>query len=289
MTILDGKKISEEILSDLKREIKAKRLKLTLAVIQVGGDSVSRVFVEQKKKACEKIGVNLELFKFPAKIKNSEFKKEIKKIITDPVNSGVIIQLPVPKKFQPEEEFTNLIPEEKDVDVLSEKGFMKFFRGTSPILPPVVGGIDFLLKKYGIKLRGKNVVIMGAGKLTGMPSAIWALQKEGTVSVVTASTQKPSYFTEKADILISGAGKPGLIKGNMVKKEVVVVDCGTNLPRSVLLKAGLLRGKIGKKMKGDVDFKTVARKASYITPVPGGMGPMTVAMVLWNLIKMNKK
>lgn len=289
MKILDGKKLSEEILENLKKDynspnesshspkggrdpIKKRKLKLRLAVIQVGENPVSKIFISQKKKACEKAGINFKLFKFPAKISASKLKKEIEKIVKNLANSGVIIQLPLPKKFFPEE-FLNLIPEEKDIDVLSEKSLGKFYQGTLLILPPTVSGISRLLKSYQIKVKGKDVVIVGAGRLVGNPLVLRLLQQEATVSVLNDFTKDIPSFTKKADILISGVGKPDLITGKMVKKGIVVIDAGTTIKKE--------------KLVGDVDFKSVSKKASYITPVPGGVGPMTVACLIENLVKLN--
>jgi len=273
MKLLDGKKLSEKILGNIKGEIKKRKLKLTLAVIQVGENPVSQIFINQKKKACEKTGINFKLFKFPAKISVLELKKEIDKIVQNPANSGIIIQLPVSKKFLPEE-FLNLIPEEKDIDVLSERSLGKFYQRCLKILPPTVNGILKLLKNYKIGSIGKNVVIVGAGRLVGFPLATQLLKEKATLSVLNEWTRDASSFTKKADILISGVGKPNLIKGNLVKKRVVVIDAGTSMKKG--------------KLVGDVDFKSVSKKASYITPVPGGVGPLTVACLLENLVKLNK-
>jgi len=274
MKLLDGKKLSEKILGNIKEEIKKRKLKLTLAVIQVGENPVSQIFINQKKKACEKTGINFKLFKFPAKISVLELKKEIDKIVQNPANSGIIIQLPVPKKFLPEE-FLNLIPKEKDIDVLSERSLGKFYQRCLKILPPTVNGILKLLKNYKIGSIGKNVVIVGAGRLVGFPLATQLLKEKATLSVLNEWTRDASSFTKKADILISGVGKPNLIKGNLVKKGVVVIDAGTSMKKG--------------KLVGDVDFKSVSKKASYITPVPGGVGPLTVACLLENLAMLNKK
>ncbi len=272
--ILDGKKLAEKILINLKKKIKEKKLKLTLAVVLVGENRVSEIFINQKRIACENIGVNFKLFKFPAKIKNQRLKKEIEKIVKTPANSGVVIQLPLPEKFVPEE-FLNLIPEEKDVDVLSEKSLGKFYQGVLPILPPTVSGILYLLKNYQINLKGKNVVIVGAGRLVGLPLAIQFLREKATTSIVNRFTKDTRSFTKKADILISGVGKPNLIKGEMIKKGSVVIDAGSSFWEE--------------KVVGDVDFKSVSKKASYITPVPGGVGPMTVACLIENLVKIKQK
>lgn len=272
MKILNGKKISEKISANLEKEIKRSNLKLRLAVIQVSENAVSQIFISQKEKACQKTGIAFKLYKFPAKINCEELKKGIIRIVKNPINSGVIIQLPLPQKFFPEE-FLNLIPKEKDVDCLSEKSLGKFYQGTLEILPPTVNGILSLLKNYKIKVMGKNVVVIGAGRLVGFPLAVQLLKEKATLLVLNEFTRDAPSFIKKADILISGVGKPGLIKGRMVKKGVVIIDAGTILKKGELV--------------GDVDFKNVSKKASYITPVPGGVGPMTVAYLLENLVKLN--
>ena len=273
MKLLDGKKLSEKILADLKREIKKSNLKLRLAVIQVGENSASQIFINQKKKACKLVGVDFKLYRFDEKISPQGLKKEIIKNVRNLANSGIIIQLPLPKKFLPEE-FLNLILEEKDIDVLSEESLGKFYQGTLKILPPTVNGILGLLKNYKIELKGKNVVVIGAGRLVGFPLAIQLLKEKATLAVLNEFTKDAPSFIKKANILISGVGKPNLIRGDIVKKGVVVIDAGSSMQKGKLL--------------GDVDFKSVSKKASYITPVPGGVGPLTVACLLENLVKLNK-
>ena len=274
MKLLDGKKLSERILANLKKEVRKSNLKLRLAVVQVGENSVSQIFINQKKKACKLVGVDFKLYHFDKKINPQGLKKEIKKIVRNPANSGIIIQLPLPKKFPPEE-FLNLIPEKKDIDVLSEKNLGEFYQGILPILPPTVSGILCLLKNYKIELKGKDVVVIGAGRLVGFPLAIQLLKEKATLSVLNEFTKDAPSFIKKANILISGVGKPNLIKGKMVKKGVVIIDAGSAMKKG--------------KLVGDVDFKEISKKASYITPVPGGVGPLTVAYLLENLVKLNKR
>jgi len=236
MKILDGKKISEKILNNLKKEIEKKRLKLKLSIVLVGEDSNSKIFIRQKKKACEKVGIDFELFKFSSKISNSELKKEIKKIIQNLDVKNIVVQLPLPKGLNTEE-ILNLIPKEKNAEIIS----------------PVVCAVDRILKEYKISLKNKNIVLIGKGRLVGQPVADWIRKQKMEFSNIDK--------IKNADIVISGAGKPNLIKGKMIKKGVIVIDIGK-----------------------DVDFKTVSKKASYITPVPGGVGPVTVACLLQNLI-----
>lgn len=299
--ILNGKKLAEKIFSRLKKEIKSRQLKLRLAVISVGENPISQIFIRQKEKAAKKIGVDFKLFKLPAKIGHQKLKTEIEKIVKNTANSGVVIQLPLPrmttstrfslrkpyiakrveialrgepKKFLPED-FLNLIPKEKDIDCLSEESLGKFYQNTLRILPPTVDGILLLLKNYKIKLKRKNIVIVGAGRLVGFPLATQLLKEKATLSVLNEFTKDAPFFTKKADILISGVGKANLIKGAMVKKGAVIIDAGNSIKKG--------------KLTGDIDFKIVSKKASFLTPVPGGVGPMTVACLLKNLVDLSKK
>lgn len=240
MIILDGKKLAEKILKNLRKEIEKKELKLKLAVVLVGGDSASEIFVRAKKKACEFVGIDFELFKFSPKINTSIFKKEIMKIGEDPIVSGIVIQLPLPKKINTKE-ILNLIPPKKNIEIIS----------------PVVCAVERFLKEYKISLLGKKVVLVGQGRLVGQPLAAWFKKQKIDFSNIDKIKQ--------ADIVISGVGKQNLITGKMLKKGVVVIDFG-----------------------GDVDFNSVSQKVSYITPMPGGTGPLTVACLLENLVRINK-
>jgi len=271
--ILDGKKLADRILGNLKREIKNRRLKLRLAVILIGNGAISKIFIHGIEKDSRKVGIDFNLYEFPAKISRQKLKEEIDKIVRNSVNSGIVVQLPLPKKFSPEE-ILNLIPQEKDINILSEKSLGKFYQGTLKILPPTVEGILELLKNYKIKISGKDVTILGAGRLVGLPLAVQLLKEKATVSALNEFTKDTSFFTKKADILISGVGKPNLIKENMIKKGAVVIDAGTSIKKETVA--------------GDIDFKSISRKASFLTPVPGGVGPMTVACLLKNLVKLSK-
>ena len=271
--ILNGKKLAERILEKTKREIKKSNLKLRLAIVQIGKNPVSQIFIRQKEKACKRVGIDFQLYKFQKKISQTRLEKEIKKIVQNQRNSGIIIQLPLPKN-RDEDEILNLIPVEKDIDVLSEESLGKFYQGKLPILPPVVGAVSHLLKNYKIKIKGKNVVLVGTGKLVGKPLVLWILKEKGTLTIINEFTENSSPLTKKADILISGVGKPSLIQKNMVKKGAVVIDCGSAYQKG--------------KLRGDVDFQNVSKKAGSITPVPGGVGPLTVASLLENLLELNK-
>src|SRR4030043_1923500 len=241
--LLNGKKLSEEILKELRKKIKRNHLELTLGVVLAGDNKVSKIYIKHKRKACQKTGISFKLFKFSSKINTLELKKEIKKIL--PVVSGLIVQLPLPKKIKAQE-VLNIIPTEKDVDCLSEKSLGKFYTGKFLILPPMAGAISQIFKKYKIKIKGKNVVIIGAGRLTGKPMTIWFLQKKATVAVVNEFTKNIIFFVKNADILFSGVGKPNLITGEMIKRGAVIIDAGTS------------NNKQGK-LVGYIDFKSVSK------------------------------
>jgi len=270
--MLAGKKIANKVLTELKKKIKDRHLKLTLGVIQVGQNAVSKIYLSKKEKAARAIGVDFRLFKFPAKIKNRELAKAVSKINEMPDISGLVIQLPLPENIN-SQEILNLISFKKDVDCLSGAMLGKFYSGTAQILPPVVGGVIKLLNEYKINIARKKVVIVGAGRLVGKPLAIWFLNQKATISVVNELTGDISSFSKNADILISGAGKPDLITGEMVKRGAIVIDAGSALK--------------AKKMVGDIEPKTVSQKAGYLAAVPGGLGPLTVACLLENLLALN--
>lgn len=272
MKLLNGKILSEKLLQELKRKVVGKSLKLNLAIIAVGKNMMSQVFIRQKEKACARIGIGFQLFAFPEDIKVSKLKQEIALVAKDHNFAGIVIQLPLPKHL-PSQEILNLVPPEKDIDVLSEANLGKFYTQGLGIAPPAIEGIKRLLQTYRISPRSRNAALIGAGDLVGLPLALWFLKEKATVSVAHSLTKDLGFFTSKADIVVSGVGKPGLIEGSMVKKGVVLLDAGTSL----------VRGKV----TGDVDFESCAKKASFITPVPGGVGPMTVACLLENLVKLN--
>ena len=234
-------------------------------MIWVGNDRASGVYIGKKKTAAKKIGVDFELYRFPEKISQKELEEGIKKIVKNQENSGIIIQLPLPEKIDTGR-ILNLIPLQKDIDVLSENSFDKFAQGKSKVVPPTIGAISNILKEYKISLRGKYMVIVGAGRLVGKPLAAWMAQKNGKFSIIDKNTEDLSYFTKKADIVITGVGESNLIKGDMVRKGSAVIDVG-----------------------GDVDFKSVSGEAGFLTPVLGGVGPLTVACLLDNLVKLSPK
>lgn len=260
-------------MEELTGEIRALEKKPRLVVILVGKNPASLKYVEQKEKACQKIGANFALYDFPENISEKRLREELDSITKNIRNTGIIVQLPLPKHIK-KQYILDAIPPAKDADLLSSKALGNFYTFKSKILPPAAGGIIKLLDEYKIDIKGKNVTIVGAGDLVGKPFAILAMRKEATVMVCNEFTKNLADFTKKADILISAVGKPDLISGGMIRKGAVVVDAGFSTVDNII--------------KGDVNFESASKKASYITPVPGGVGPMTVALLLCNLIKLNQ-
>jgi len=267
--LLDGKKTAKKILDNLKKEIK-KMPPIRLAVILVGNNPASLSFIKQKEVKAKEVGAGFKLYRFNSRISNQDFAKEVKKITNNPLNTGVIIQLPLPKHLNAEK-LINLIPAKKDIDALSVDNFL--------VKPPTPSGIIELLKRYRITIKNKNVVIIGRGKLVGKPLAEMVVKAEGIVTVCHSQTKNLKSETLKADILISATGNAHLVRNDMVKKGAIVIDAG-------FAKIKTLDGK--EKITGDVNFKAVEQKAKYITPVPGGVGPMTVAMLIYNLVRLAK-
>lgn len=267
MKLLLGKEIAQKILNDIKKRLPEK--KLGLAVIQVGSNPASEIYIKEKKKIAQSLGIGFWMTKLPPTVSQEKVQNIVLKIGRDPAISGIIIQLPLPPQFRTQE-ILNCIPLKKDVDVLSSVALGLFALGQLPILPPTIKAIALLLKASHTSLKGKRVTVVGAGRLVGLPLIFWLLSQGATVSVANKFTKDLSLLTKKADILISATGKPLLIKGNMVKKGAVVIDAGTSVE--------------GGRTKGDVDLKSVAKKAKYLAPVPGGVGPLTVACLFYNLL-----
>ncbi len=265
MIILDGKKLAEKILSKLRKEIK-KIPPIRLAVVLVGNNPASLNFIKQKQKTAEEIGIQFKLYRFKENIVEQLLARKINEIVKNKSNTGIVIQLPLPKHIN-EQKILSILPYEKDVDALSVDN--------SIVEPPTASGIMRILEEYNIKAERKNVIIVGKGKLVGKPLAIMMAKIGANLIICDRKTENLASKTLKADILVSATGQPHLIKENMVKKGAVVVDAGFS--------------KVNNKLTGDVDFEGVKKKASYITPVPGGVGPMTIAMLMNNLIKLAKK
>ena len=268
--VIDGRQIAEEISISLKDQVFSKNLKLKLAVVLVGDDPEFRKFVELKGKAAEKVGVEFKIFQFDKNIDENVLVNYGKKICRD--FNGVLVELPLPACFD-QQKILDLIPVEKDVDVLSNQAQDLFYSNKSKIMPPAVEALKIIFEKYNIDLQAKKVAVFGQGVLIGKPIAYWLEQQGAEVYRIRSATKNPQEYSKKADIVISGVGKPGLITGDIVKEGAVVIDFGY--------------GKKDNKMVGDVDLNSVGLKALLVTPVPGGMGPILIVAVLKNLIELN--
>lgn len=273
MIILDGNKLSKELLEVIKEKLKKDRLSLKLGVVLVGSNLISSSYINKKKQACLAAGIGFKLFNFPTDIREENLKEEIKKIVGDKEISGVVVQLPLPPKFNTAE-ILDLICPEKDVDVLSEASFKKFSANQLHVSPPVVGAVKYLLEKYNISIKDKEIVLIGKGKLVGRPISVWLTNDKVPFHFVDKTSGDISDITKKSDIIISGTGCPGLIKKSMVKDGAVLIDVGTSSEEG--------------KIKGDIDPSSY-EMASYVAPVPGGVGPMTIACLIDNLLELNQK
>ena len=274
--IIDGKSLAEKIKASLREEISGKNKsapkRIRLAVVLVGEEKVMGKFVALKQKFGSEIGVDVRIYELPPDISTNKLREKVSEIVHIKENDGVIIQLPLPAQINMQYVLDAIIPE-KDPDVLSSKSWGLFSTGKGKIPPPVVGAIKSIFDEYKVELKGKNIVVVGAGRLVGKPVAAWLLNQKATVSVIDENTTNPGNFMKSADIIISGAGKPELIGPGMVKEGVVAIDCGTS--------------EAAGKISGDFDPE-VSNKASLFSPVPGGIGPLTVAMLFQNLIELSK-
>ena len=277
MKILDGKKIAERIKEEIKSEVlelKNDGIVPGLAVIIVGNDSASKIYVNNKKKACEEVGINSEVYELEEKTSQEELLKLIKKLNQDEAVHGILVQLPLPEHINKDEIILAIDPK-KDVDCFHPENIGKVFLELPEILPCTPAGIIEILKEYEIEVIGKNIVIVGSSNIVGKPLAIMMINAGATVTVCNLETKNLKEECLKADILVTAAGKAGLITSDMIKQEAVVIDVGMN------------RG-LENKLAGDVDFQPVSKIAGAITPVPGGVGPMTIVELLKNTLRATK-
>lgn len=274
MMLLDGKKIAERILNEIKVEVATIKKQLRLAVVVVGNDSVVENFIAQKKKSGESVGIDVRVYPFLADITTNELRKRIAEIVHEKKNTGVIIQLPLPPQIN-KQYILSAIPPEKDPDVLSSRAIGNFAVGKSTVMPPVAGAIKKLFEEYEIDYRTKSITIVGAGVLVGRPVALWLLGEGMGFTLIVENTAHPEAILRDADIVISGIGKPRYITGDMLREGTVVIDAGTSESAGEIV--------------GDIDADSVAGKASALSPVPGGVGPLTVAMLFKNLVILSKQ
>ena len=275
--IIDGKALAKKIRAELKLEVdelKKKGINPKLAVIMVGEDKASKVYVKNKSKACEEIGVEFEEFLLGEDTKMDELLGLIDELNNRADVHGILLQSPIPKHLDINKAF-NAIDYRKDVDGFNPINVGKLVIGQDCFISCTPFGVIKMLEEYGIEIEGKNAVVIGRSNIVGKPLSQCLLAKNATVTVCHSRTKNIHEITTNADILVAALGKPQYVKSHMVKEGAVVIDVGIN------------RTDDGK-LVGDVDFEEVSKKASYITPVPGGVGPMTIAMLMNNVVKAAK-
>ena len=276
--IIDGKELAKKIRANLKiecEELKNKQINPKLAVIMVGDDPASKVYVRNKSKVCEDVGIEYKEYLLSSNTKQKELIELIEKLNQDKTINGILLQSPIPANLDINEAFRTISPQ-KDVDGFNPVNVGKLVLNQDTFVSCTPYGIMKMFEKYNIDLTGKNVVILGRSNIVGKPLMHCCLNKNATVTVCHSKTQNLAQKAKEADILLSAIGKAQFVTADMVKENAVVIDVGINR---------LENGKI----TGDVDFENVKEKASYITPVPGGVGPMTIAMLMNNVIKATKR
>ena len=279
MTIMDGKALSEKILKEIEQEHselekKAGR-KAGLAVIIVGENPASQIYVRNKIRACERVGFHSETIRLDENISEESLLLEIEKLNNDSNIDGILVQLPIPRHIDGLK-VINAISAEKDVDGFHTTNIGKMMIGDETgFLPCTPAGVIQMFEEYNIDLEGKDVLVIGQSNIVGKPMTLLLIKKRATVQVCNSKTKNLSEKLQKADVVVAAAGSPKLIKAIDVKEDVVVIDVGIN--------------RVDGKLCGDVDFEEVSKKASFITPVPGGVGPMTIAMLIKNTFKSYKQ
>jgi len=275
--VLNGKELSTKIKEELKIEVedlKKNNINPGLAVIIVGNDPASRVYVNSKKKACAEIGIESFEYALEENTTQEELIELIHKLNKDDKVSGILVQLPLPKHID-EEKVIYAIDPSKDVDAFHPVNVGKLMIGNPDFLPCTPAGVMELIKESGIDITGKECVAVGRSNIVGKPMAMLLLAQNGTVTVCHSRTQNIDEVCKRADILVVAVGKPEFIKGSSIKPGAVVIDVGINRLEN-------------KKLVGDVEYESASRVASAITPVPGGVGPMTIAMLMKNTVKAAK-
>jgi methylenetetrahydrofolate dehydrogenase (NADP+) / methenyltetrahydrofolate cyclohydrolase len=281
-TLIDGRKISTDIKNEISQKVavrKQQNKKIPhLAIILVGDDGASQTYVDNKVKACKGVGFHYTMMRFADTISEEKLMKHIDHVNNDDDVDGFIVQLPLPEHISVER-ITEKIRSDKDVDGFTNHNFGSIISKNPLLMPATPFGVMELLRRYNIETEGKHAVVVGASRIAGAPlSMMLTEQGHATVTICHKHTRDLSSFTRSADILLTAVGKPGLITSDMVKDGAVVIDIGTTRVEGPEYPKGWT-------IKGDVDFKNVSKKASFITPVPGGVGPMTIASLLLNTLR----
>ncbi|WP_107693651.1 bifunctional methylenetetrahydrofolate dehydrogenase/methenyltetrahydrofolate cyclohydrolase FolD [Nitrosospira sp. Nsp2] len=272
--IMDGNMLAREMRAEWKgraQHLAERGMQPGLAVIIVGDDPASRIYVRNKAKACGETGIYSEIHKFPDSVSQDDVIQRIQELNGDTRIHGILVQLPLPPHFESVKVFAS-IAAEKDVDGFHLSNVGALATGNAVFPPCTPHGVMHLLRRYGIPIEGQHAVVVGRSNIVGKPMALMLLQKGATVTICTSKTRDLAAHTRRADILVVAAGKPRMITADMVKVGATVIDVGINrLPDG--------------RLTGDVDFDSVSEKAGHITPVPGGVGPMTITMLLCNTIE----
>ena len=273
--LINGKELAKEIRLKLKEKVEKENIKAKLAVILCGDNEASKVYVRNKSKACNEVGIEFEEHLLPSTTTQKELLSLIDSLNENEDIDGILLQSPIPKGLNIEEAFERILPE-KDVDGFNPYNVGKLCIGEDGFIPCTPLGIMKMFEKYNIDLEGKKAAVVGRSNIVGKPMAQCLLSKNATVTICHSRTKDLKTELKEADVVIAAVGKRKIIKADMIKEGAVVIDVGMN------------RNDEGK-LCGDVDFEEVSKKASYITPVPGGVGPMTVAMLMNNVIKAYEK
>ncbi len=271
--IISGKEVSAKVKNEVKEkalELKNKGIEIGLAVVIVGDDPASRVYVNNKKKACEEVGFNSYEYALPAETTEEELLALVDKLNKDDKVNGILVQLPVPKHIN-ETAVINAISPDKDVDAFHPVNVGKIMIGDYAFLPCTPAGVMELIDSTGVDIAGKSCVVIGRSNIVGKPMSMLLLHRSGTVTICHSKTKNLKEICANADILVAAVGRPNFVTGDMVKEGAVVIDVGINR---------LENGKLC----GDVNYEEAEKKAAFITPVPGGVGPMTIAMLMKNTL-----
>jgi len=286
--IIDGKQVAADIRAELKKEVqalKAKGIVPGMGVILVGDNPASKSYVTAKEKACEEAGIYSDDNRLPASTSQKELLNLIERMNSDPKIHGILVQLPLPKLLDETEVLLAINPE-KDVDGFHPVNVGRMVLGQKAFLPCTPHGVVQLLVRSGVRLKGAHVVVVGRSNIVGKPLANMLIQKNesanATVTVCHTGTKDIGYFTRQADVVVAAAGHPNTITADMIRDGAVVIDVGVNRINDASKKAGF-------RLVGDVDFDGVSKKAGLITPVPGGVGPMTITMLLYNTVESAKR
>lgn len=274
-TLIDGKKLAQEMRAEIKCGVenftRDNEREIGLAVVLVGNDPASQVYVRNKIKACEEVGIKSFSYRLPADSTENSVEKLICELSADKNVDGILVQLPLPKHLNADK-ILKLIPAEKDVDGFSEENTGKLAMGKDCLVACTPNGVMKMLERYGVQTRGKKAVVVGRSNIVGKPMAMLLINADATVTVCHSKTENLKKECLGADILVAAVGRAKFITADMVKEGATVVDVGMNRDEN---------GKLG----GDVDFENVKDKCSYITPVPGGVGPMTITMLMYNTLQ----